>query len=657
MKKILVLAVFLLPGICLGQKRFTVEDFVSLPLVAHGVLSPGGKKLAFQRMRRDLKKDAILNQVFLADLEKDKVIQITRAPGNSWAPMWTPDGKGLVFYSTRSGKPELWVTYLDGAEARKLCPYPVSSAKFSPDGKKLAFLAPPKKNPKVKGFGKDPEIRTWIEDKTKWPQLWVLDLESKKRTQLTNGESYIYQFDWRPDSKALAFTFDTKGSEGLSEDHHLGIIDLNGRVKVIGKGNFKYSYPKWSPDGSLLAVFRDRTEEFDVYLNVKDIFVLDPGSGRIIRNLTKSWHGNPTGMLSSPREEMHFSPDGKWIYFSGAEKATLNLYRVKVDGSGGVEPVTGVGGEIRSFSFDREFNKVSFLWSDFAHPGDIFVMDLDSGEFKPKKITSIREMVKPYGFRSPKRITWKSFDGLEIEGFLFLPRDFEKKKPLPVIFHAHGGPAFRWGNSYSYRYMYHVWTSCGFGMLIFNPRGSTGYGQEFQRGNYKGLGQGDFKDLMAGVDYLIEKGITSPERIGMTGYSYGGYLTNLAISHTTRFKAAVSIAGAFNFPSAMAQTNSILPRAYYRPLESEENMLLMFRHSPVARAMKIKTPTLLIHGKKDTAVHYMQAVEMFTCLKLVGTPSKLILYPGEGHGINRPSHMKHYLEQSLAWFRKYLLKQ
>ena len=159
---------------------------------------------------------------------------------------------------------------------------------------------------------------------------------------------------------------------------------------------------------------------------------------------------------------------------------------------------------------------------------------------------------------------------------------------------------------------------------------------------------------MAGVDYLVARGIADPERLGMTGYSYGGYMTNMAVSRTTRFKAAVSIAGGFNFPSAMGQSNSILPRAYYHPLESRANMLRMFQDSPVARVMEVKTPTLLIHGKKDEAVHHMQGVEMFTYLQLCHVPSKLILYPGEGHGINRPTHMLDYLTRSLEWFRKWM---
>ena len=229
---VLPAAGLLLPAAAAGDP-FTVKDFVTLPMVGGEALSPDGNRLAYHRTVRDLKKDTYLRQVYLADLETGRILQLTREPGNSWGPMWTPDGKGLAFYSTRSGKPALWLTRLDGADPEKICDAPVSAAKFSPDGKKIAFLAPPKKTKKSQGFGKDPEVWTWVEDRAKWPQLWILDLATKKRTQLTGGKNYVYDFAWRPDGKALAYTFDPLGSEGVSEDHHLGLIDLEGKTRLL----------------------------------------------------------------------------------------------------------------------------------------------------------------------------------------------------------------------------------------------------------------------------------------------------------------------------------------------------------------------------------------------------------------------------------------
>lgn len=641
-----------------AQERFTIDDFVTLPMVGNGKLSPDGQKIAWHRITRDLKKNTYLRQIWLADLKSGETRQLTREPGQSWGPMWAPRGKGLVFFSTRGGKLGLFLSRLDGTDPEQLMKSPVSHPIFSPDGRKIAFLAAPKKDPKRPGFGKDPEVWTAIEDVTKWPQLWVYDRKTKKRKQLSDGTTYVYDFDWHPDGTRLAYTFDPKGSEGLSEDHHLGVIDLDGKSETIANGPVKYTAPRWSPDGSRLAYWRDRAEPLDVYLTVNDLWVADPDKQTAPTNLTSDFPGSPSGRFSSGADEPpRWSPDGKWIWFVGAERSNLNIYRVASAGSGKVEAVTNVKGEISRLSFDRAFRYVAFSWTDFTSPADLFVTETKpqtNGSFAPRQITHARKLVEKYGLKMPERLTWKSPDGTEVEGFLFLPRGATDGKPAPVMFDAHGGPAFRWGNAFSYRYMWHVFADHGIGSLIFNPRGSTAYGEKFLRGNFMGFGQGDFQDLMAAVDLLIKRGVTAPDRIGMTGYSYGGFMTNMVVSHTERFKAAVSIAGGFNFASGMGQSNSILPRAYYQPMESEENMRRMLEHSPVMRAMKVKTPTLILHGKADTAVHHMQAVEMFTSLQLAGCPSKLVLYPGEGHGINTPKHMRHYLETSVRWIQKYL---
>ncbi|MBN2491982.1 MAG: S9 family peptidase [Planctomycetes bacterium] len=643
-----------------AQERFTVPDFITLPRVSQVAVSPDLTKLAWTCSVRDLKDDKNHRQIHLAYLVSGSDLTpcvLTREPGDSWEPIWVPGGEGLAFTSTRGGKAELWLNRFDGADPERLVESPISSALFSPDGTRIAFLAPPTKDPKRPGYGKDPEIRTTLEDPTRWPQLWLHERATGKRRQLTDGSAYIYDFDWHPDGKRLAFTFDPNGSEGVTEDHALGLIELDGTVRVLGEGPVKHIGPRFSPDGKRLAYYRDRSEPFDVYLTTKDIWVLDLGGERAPQNLTREWPGTASGRLASLADgSLHWSPDGAYLWFVGAERSNLNVYRVRADGGSAVEPITRVDGEIGGLSFGPALKLMAFSWTDFARPGDLFVAPAApaAAGFTPVQITRVRDEVVKYGLRLPERRVWKSGDGTEVEGFLFLPRGFEKGKPVPVLFDAHGGPASRWGNSYSYRYMWHVLADHGFGSLLVNPRGSTGYGEKFQQGNFQGFGLGDFEDVMAGVDDLIGAGITAEDRIGMTGYSYGGYLTNAAISRTSRFKAAVSIAGGFNFVSAMAQNNPILPRAYYRPLESAEAMQRLFDHSPVARLNRITTPTLIIHGKEDTAVHPMQAIEMFQCLQMLGVPSKLILYPGEAHGINRPSHHRHYLEESIRWFQQYL---
>jgi len=190
--------------------------------------------------------------------------------------------------------------------------------------------------------------------------------------------------------------------------------------------------------------------------------------------------------------------------------------------------------------------------------------------------------------------------------------------------------------------------------MIVNPRGGTGYGPEFLRGVYRNFGTDDFLDIMAAVDAMIERGTFDPDRMGFTGYSYGGLMTDVVVSRTDRFKAAVSIAGIWNYVSAMGQNNpQLFIDSYDRAWDKD--LQRMWEHSPASRADRITTPTLIMHGKDDTPVDPRQSIEMFSYLQLNGVPSRLVLYPGEGHGINKPSHMIDYQTRELQWFRHYVL--
>jgi dipeptidyl aminopeptidase/acylaminoacyl peptidase len=218
----------------------------------------------------------------------------------------------------------------------------------------------------------------------------------------------------------------------------------------------------------------------------------------------------------------------------------------------------------------------------------------------------------------------------------------------------HGGPYSRYGNAWSSRYPWQVLAQEGFAVFIVNPRGGTGYGQDFLRGVYRNFGTDDYLDIMAATDTLVARGVMDPDRLGFTGYSYGGLMTNVVISRTDRFRCAVSIAGIFNYVSAMGQSNpQLFIDSYDEPWSGD--LARLWEHSPASRADRIKTPTLIMHGKDDTPVDPRQSIELFSYLQLNGVPSRLVLYPGEGHGINKPSHMVDYQTRELQWFRHYIL--
>ena len=267
---------------------------------------------------------------------------------------------------------------------------------------------------------------------------------------------------------------------------------------------------------------------------------------------------------------------------------------------------------------------------------------------------SVNESVAAYNLYTPQKLTLPGHDGQMVEGFLYLPPGANDDEKLPAIIEMHGGPVSRYGNAWSSRYPWQVLAKNGFAVFIVNPRGGTAYGIEFQRGVYRNFGTDDYKDIMAAVDALIERGTIDPDRLGFTGYSYGGMMTNVVISRTERFKAAVSIAGMWNYTSAMGQNNpQLFIDSYKQPWDGD--LALMWEHSPASRANKISTPTLIMHGKDDEPVDPRQSIEMFSYLQLNGVPSRLVLYPGEGHGINQPAHMIDYQTRELQWFLHYVM--
>jgi len=302
--------------------------------------------------------------------------------------------------------------------------------------------------------------------------------------------------------------------------------------------------------------------------------------------------------------------------------------------------------------WDIAAGKLAYVESARHLPGSLYLRSVDKD--KPKLLASTNEAVAPYSLQPPLLLTLPGYAGGTVEGYLFLPPGQGTSDRLPAIIEMHGGPYSRYGNSWTTRYPWHVLAHEGLAVFIANPRGGTGYGEEFLRGVYRNFGTDDYRDLMAAVDALVRQGTIDPERMGFTGYSYGGLMTNVVISRTDRFKAAVSIAGIYNYVSAMGQNNpQLFVDSYQQPWAGD--LQRMWEHSPASRADQITTPTLIMHGMEDHPVDPRQSIELFSYLQLNGVPSRLVLYPGEGHGINKPSHMIDYQTRELEWFRHYLL--
>jgi len=655
----------LLYGVAAGAARaadpFTLEAFLETPTLTAPAVSPDGKRVAYLKRWRDLAADKNRREIWLADVAGGEPRLVTYDEHVVGGVAWRPDG-ALSYLAKRGDHTQVWVNPLDGTEPRAVTDLPDGLIAYwwSPDGTRLAVLAAPAEAEGDSAAAEDDRADWTVLDRLEHPeqydQLWVLAVErdgpaTAAPVQLTQAPLHPSHAAWSPDGATLALTYNERFSTLVDEEQRVGLIPAaGGEITLVSDPDRHASLAAFSPDGKRLAYFMDRTDSLRSYLNLKSLFVRDLATGAE-RDLAPSAQACLSGSGSTPEDPPFWSRDGRWITLRVGEGRDINLWRADAR-QGGLQQLTSFAGNVTEL--DLATDVVAFVESEQHRPGTVRA----GASAKPaasRVLASADGAVAAYGLAPPQRLDLPGHDGAVVEGFLFLPPGKTVADgPFPFVMEMHGGPFARYGNAWTTRYPWQVLSHRGYAVFIANPRGSTSYGEAFQRGVYRNFGTDDHLDLMAACDALVARGIADPARLGFTGYSYGGLTTNNVISRTDRFKAAVSIAGIFNYVSAMGQNNpQLFIDGYDRPWDGD--LQRMWEHSPASRAGAIVTPTLVMHGQDDEPVDPRQSVELFTYLQLNGVPSRLVLYPGEGHGINKPSHMLDYQTRELDWFDHHLL--
>jgi len=653
------------PAAAADREDFTVAAFLEVPIVTSPVVSPDGARVAYLQRGRDLEEDIYEYFLWVADLESGETRQIsfdgTRISGLGWRP----DG-ALSFRASRDEASQVWINPLDGSEPRPVTDLAdgVHAYWWAPDGRSLAVLAPPAEAEAEDEAetedeeAEDEERADWtvfdrLEHPDEFDQVWIVDVlpdgpaDSEPR-QLTDAPLNPQHLAWSPDGEQLAVTYNTRFSGLVDEEQRVGLLDIeSGELTLISDPDRHASLAAFSPDGRSLAYFMDRADDLRAYLNLKDLFIRDLRDGET-RNLTPDTQLCLSGYGSTPADPPFWSTDGRRIYLRVAYGRDMNVFSIDTR-SGELERTTRHAGNVSRLHMAG--GTLAYVESELHRPGAIWA----GKPGQVSKLVDTDDAVAAYDLVPPTRLDLPGHDGVTVEGFLFLPPGKDARDgPFPFVMEMHGGPFSRYGNAWTTRYPWQVLSHRGYAVFIANPRGGTAYGQDFLRGVYRNYGTDDYLDLMAACDALVERGIADPERMGFTGYSYGGLSTNNVISRTDRFGAAVSIAGIFNYVSAMGQSNpQLFIDSYRQPWAGD--LQRMWEHSPASRAGNLVTPTLVMHGTEDLPVDPRQSIELFSYLQLNGAPSRLVLYPGEGHGINRPSHMLDYETRELEWFDHYLL--
>jgi len=458
---------------------------------------------------------------------------------------------------------------------------------------------------------------------------------------------------WHPDGRALLFT----ANEGVLDELAYGASDLflvsvEGELTRLTDDGYNYTGASFSPDGDWIAYVRSYGTDMMIERRLdhggsRDLYIRPVHGGEPV-NLTVDWDLDAGTPL--------WSPDGRHLYFTTAIGGGTHLFRVPIDG-GGVEQVTTGERRIQGLDFDRGFARIAYTVGEFDRPPDVWTADIDGTN--ERRLTDLhREFLEEVALAThpSERIHWRSYDGTPVEGFLLFPHDYDAEGgPYPLIIMNHGGPHAASG--YSFNFKNRLFAAHGYFVFLPNFRASTGYGVDFKWGTWGGWGINDGEDVLSGVDHLIDRYPVDPERVGSTGHSYGGILTNWLITrYPERFRAAVSGAGESNWTSnyALSDVARTKELEFFGPPWDPRAREIMIQQSPALNCGGVEAATLFVHGAEDYRVPLAGALQLYTCLKKQSVPTKMIIYEGMAHSISGHWNGVHRMMHELRWWDTYL---
>ena len=638
-----------------AQQTWMPEMQVKTKTVGAPQISPDGKRVVYtvNEAVMTADKSEFVTQIWLANADGSNNFQITHSEKSSTTPKWSPDGNWLAFTSNRKdNKNNLYLLRLNGGEAEPLTDLKGNVANFdwSPDGKQIAYTTSDLKTDEEEKNDKGKNDFRWVDENVKMSRLYVVsvtkDAQGKREPRRLTAENYNVggDFDWSPDGKTIVFSHSRSPVANDWTTSDVSMVDVAaGRVTPFVKTPAAENSPRFSPDGKSIAVLVSDNPPRWAQSGLLNIFSVAGGAPK---TLAASYDGQPN--------VAGWSPDGKRIYFSEAKGTGTRIYAVDV-AANKINELNETDEVIGSTSINRAGTIMAFVKQNSETPPEVFVSSVD--KFAPVQISRTNTDAPKMPIGKTEVVRWKSKDGREIEGLLTYPVDYQTGRRVPLLLNIHGGPAGVFQQTYiggRGSYPIAVFASRGYAILRPNPRGSSGYGTEFRRANIKGWGMGDYEDLMTGVDRVIEMGVADPERLGVMGWSYGGFMTSWIVTQTKRFKAASAGAPVTNLMSfnGTADIPSFVPD--YFGGQAWENMEIYQKHSPMFNVKGVTTPTLIQHGEADIRVPISQGYEFYNALKAQNVPVRMIVLPRQPHGPNEPKMQLAAMQSNLDWFEKYL---
>jgi dipeptidyl aminopeptidase/acylaminoacyl peptidase len=627
------------------------SDIYKIKTTGDAQISPDGKWVAYTLTTVDSSKDKRNTDVWMISWDGTENIQLTNSPDGESNPRWSPDGKYLSFSSARGGSNQIYLLNRLGGEAIQLTKVKGELGQYtwSPDGKKIAFTMRDAEDSTAKKINKPyvlnryhikQDVVGYLYDLRK-THLYLFDVESKKTDTLTSGNYDEGNIQWSPDGRFLAFVSNRTADPDKNSNSDLFIIEAKqGAIaKQLTTWTGSDNAPQWSPDGKTIAYLRSTSNENYIMYDQAILCTVSVNGGEPFL-VSKS--------LDRPVSNHKWTKDGKNIVAIVTTDCERKI--VSFDPSTGM--ITNVAGDKNVFSSLELHPNGSWLtaMSNPQLPSEFYA--LESGGLR--RITKIQdEFFKNLSLASVEKIVSKSKDGAMVSSLLFLPPNGVKEK-LPAVFFIHGGPVAQ--DEMSFDLSRQMLAAQGYAVIAVNYRGSNGRGLDFCKAIYADWGNKEVLDILGAADYLVSKGIIDASRLGIGGWSYGGILTNYSIAKDTRFKAAASGAGSalqlslYGVDQYILQLDNELGQPW-KDKNYEKYLKLSY---PFLQADKIKTPVLFMAGEKDFNVPAIGSEQMYQALRSIGTPTELIIYPGQYHGITLPSFIKDRFERYIAWFNKYL---
>jgi dipeptidyl aminopeptidase/acylaminoacyl peptidase len=617
-------------------KLLTPETSLNLRSISDLQFSPDGVRVAFV-VTEPPKGERRARHIWLYDKKSGAVRQFTFSAKDETSPRWSPDGKQLAFLSNRDDQQQIYVMRADSGEAAAVTKGKRSVRTFawSPDGKQIAYLAPDAKSDAEEKKDKDKDDARVVDKEDKQPRLWLLTLATSEAKALTDSKWEISELAWLTTGDRLVVSA-TDHPESDQETHRIFSISVpDGSRRLILAPHGPFRDLQVSPDGAAASYVGCRVDGPSPH----DLMLVDIGK-RATRNLTGA-------SLDLAILEHRWTKDGSLfaLYADGFRNKLVGFSPEDMSKNPANPPATNVNAFAVSDAGD-----VVFAGQSATTPPELWLWDQKNS---PQQVSHLNDSWKQFTLNAPEFYKYKSFDGLVIEAALLKPAGADAKNKLPLIALIHGGPTSNWQDSIE------VWgqllAARGYAVFYANIRGSVGYGQKFIEMNRGDWGGGDFKDVMWGVKDLIDRGIADPSKLGIGGWSYGGYMAEWAVTQTNDFKAAVSGAGLSNLISEYgSEEHPSYDEWFYGVPYESDSLVRYLNSSPFTQLRNAKTPTLILQGDADTTDPLGQSQELYRGLKHYGVETRLVMYPREPHALREEKHLLDRLNRMLAWYETYV---